>query len=117
MENQAPNTAKNIQQSMDEEANGKSGTSLAEDTAINKETTNVEDQPSLTPVRDSESDIIGGARQTDQLDKLKENAEKHGDGNQTPQVPHLEVNDGTKPDSTITLESQQSDHLSESTEE
>ncbi|MDQ8051728.1 MAG: hypothetical protein REI78_01820 [Pedobacter sp.] len=54
-----------------------------------------QEQESLTPVRKSTADIISGARQTDQLEKLQENAKQQDGGAQTTYVPPLTVNDGT----------------------
>lgn len=49
-------------------------------------------------VRQEDLDIIKGARETDQLEKMKENAEKHPSGNERKEgtPASVNVNDGSK---------------------
>lgn len=51
------------------------------------------EESSLTPVRESAADIVAGARQTDQLEKMQANARQES-GEQSTFVPPLAVNNG-----------------------
>jgi hypothetical protein len=71
------------------------------ETPIEESKDHTEDNVSLTPTRDDVGDIVGGARQTDQLDQLQANAQKHNSGEQSTYVAPLKVNDGSRAENII----------------